>query len=354
VKGARRTLLPRLAALALAGLVAACAGQGTGHLAAPAESSASTAPAPRATVPHFTAHAIVAGDGAVLPLRVWRPEGEITAVVLALHGFNDYSNAFDGPATQWAKHGVITYAYDQRGFGKAPLRGRWAGAWRLDDDAAMASRLLRARYPGVPLYLLGESMGGAVAITAATGAAGAPRPLCDGVILVAPAVWGRDTMNIFERVGLWTADALFPGLTLTGRGLHIQASDNIPMLRALGRDPLVIKATRVDTIYGLVNLMDMALAAAPRLKEPMLLLYGQRDEIIPAAPVRLFIEHLPPAPPGVDRRVAWYGNGYHMLLRDLEAPMVARDVESWIADREAPLPSGADRGAVLGLVTASE
>jgi alpha-beta hydrolase superfamily lysophospholipase len=193
-----------------------------------------------------------------------------------------------------------------------------------------------------------------VAITAATGAAGAPRPLCDGVILVAPAVWGRDTMNIFERVGLWTADALFPGLTLTGRGLHIQASDNIPMLRALGRDPLVIKATRVDTIYGLVNLMDMALAAAPRLKEPMLLLYGQRDEIIPAAPVRLFIEHLPPAPPGVDRRVAWYGNGYHMLLRDLEAPMVARDVESWIADREAPLPSGADRGAVLGLVTASE
>ena len=72
-----------------------------------------------------------------------------------------------------------------------------------------------------------------------------------------------------------------PGLTLTGRGLKIKPSDNIAMLRALSRDPLVIKETRVDTIYGLVDLMDAALASAPLLDVPLLVMYGAKDEIVP-------------------------------------------------------------------------
>jgi alpha-beta hydrolase superfamily lysophospholipase len=207
-----------------------------------------------------------------------------------------------------------------------------------------AARLLRTRYPGVPLYVLGESMGGAVVITGVTGAAGAARPDVDGIILAAPAVWGRETMNVFERVALWTGDELFPGLTLTGRGLHIMPSDNIEMLRGLARDPLVIKETRVDSIKGLVDLMDLALAAAPRVTAPMLLLYGDRDEIVPKAPTQLWIDNLP-FRARMTRKIAWYPDGYHMLLRDLEGPAVWRDVESWIDDHAAPLPSGADRHA---------
>jgi len=265
-------------------------------------------------------------------------------VILALHGFNDYSNAFTGPAEAWAKDGIATYAYDQRGFGEAPLRGRWPGERQLTDDVATASRLLHARHPGVPLYLLGESMGGAVVIAAVTGAAGTPPPEADGIILTAPAVWGRGTMNVFERAALWTGDALFPGMTLTGRGLKIKPSDNVEMLRGLSRDPLVIKETRVDTIKGLVDLMDTALAAAPKVTAPMLLLAGDRDEVVPPGATRTWIEHLP-YQSRLTRRIALYAEGYHMLLRDLEAPLVLRDIAGWIADRGAPLPSGADRRA---------
>lgn len=297
------------------------------------------------TSPYISDNALIMDDGARLPLRAWLPAGKPRAVILALHGFNDYANAFDGPGKDWAKHGVATYAYDQRGFGKAPDRGRWVGAWRLDTDLAEASRVLRARYPGVPLFVLGESMGGAVVITAMTGAARAPRPICDGIVLVAPAVWGRVTMNIFERAALWAGNALFPGLTLTGQGLKITPSDNVPMLRALSRDPLVIKATRVDTIKGLVDLMDLALASASRLDGvPMLLLYGRHDEIVPSAPTRLFITHLPPAE-RAESRIARYDHGYHMLLRDLDAGIVIGDVASWVGDHRAALPSGADRRA---------
>jgi acylglycerol lipase len=288
--------------------------------------------------------ALIAADGTRLPLCSWLPDGPPKAVILALHGLNDYSHAFTTPGEAWAKLGIATYAYDQRGFGQAPRRGRWAGTWQLADDAATASSLLRQRYPGVPLYILGESMGGAVAITAVTGTAGAPRPPVDGIILAAPAVWGREMMTLPERVALWTGDRLFPSATFTGSGLKILPSDNIEMLRGLSRDPLVIKGTRVDAIKGLVDLMDLALASAPLLDVPTLLLYGERDEIIPHEPTERWVSELP-FEARFTRRIALYDKGYHILLRDLEAPIVWRDVASWIADHRAALPSGADRRA---------
>src|SRR5215469_3729123 len=75
---------------------------------------AATDPKPK---PHFTDTGFTAADGQVLPLRKWLPKGEVKAVLLALHGFNDYSNAFEASGEAWAKQGIATYAYDQRGFG---------------------------------------------------------------------------------------------------------------------------------------------------------------------------------------------------------------------------------------------
>src|SRR5712691_8421976 len=142
----------------------------------------------------FTDSDFIAGDGARLPLHKWLPKGRIAAVILALHGFNDYSDAFAMPAQVWAARSIATYAYDQRGFGGAPGRGLWAGEGQLAVDAIIASRILRQAHPGRPLYLLGESMGGAVALLAMTGAmsgvtaapAGKPVAAADGLILSAP------------------------------------------------------------------------------------------------------------------------------------------------------------------------
>jgi alpha-beta hydrolase superfamily lysophospholipase len=147
--------------------------------------------------------------------------GEPVAVVLALHGFDDYSNAFTMPARLWAARGIATYAYDQRGFGQAPGRGRWAGGRRLAADAITALGLLHRRYPDTPVYLLGESMGAAVAVLVAAGRTGLAPPPLAGVILVSPAVWGRQTMSFFERAGLWLAD-LMPGVHWSARALPIR------------------------------------------------------------------------------------------------------------------------------------
>lgn len=173
----------------------------------------------------------------------------------------------------------------------------------------------------------------------------------DGVILAAPAVWARATMPGYQRFALEVVAHLLPWGHLTGEGANIQASDNIEMLRALGRDPLVIKRTRVDAVYGLTDLMDRALASADRISVPLLLLYGERDEVIPQEPTLLAWNDLPAKADG-RQRLALYQDGWHMLLRDLEAETVLEDVATWIADPTAPLPSGADlrARAVLGEV----
>ncbi len=278
-------------------------------------------------------------DGVALPLRRWLPAGEPGAVILALHGFNDYSNAFDAPARAWAARGFATYAYDQRGFGEAPMPGQWAGDERLIGDLETAAALVRARHPGVPLYLLGESMGGAVVMAAATGPT---PPEADGLILAAPAVWGREAQGPLQSALLWMAVHLFPWMRFTGEGLDIKPSDNVEMLLALGRDPLVIKETRIDTVYGLVGMMDKGAEAAERLRGPALVLYGSHEEVMPQDAIVEMLRRLPPEGNPAGPRVAVYPEGWHMLLRDLQAATVHRDIAAWIADRQVPLPSGAD------------
>ncbi len=295
---------------------------------------------PPVAEPRIAGAGFIAADGARLPLRRWMPEGEVRAVILALHGFNDYSNAFDAPAKFWARHGIATYAFDQRGFGGAPHRGLWPGENTMTDDLVVLAGLLRRTHPGTPLYLLGDSMGGAVVMVTLA----RHRRLADGAVLVAPAVWGRRHMNPFQRGLLWLLSNTMPWLTLTGQGLEIKPSDNIAMLRALSRDSKVIKRTRVDAIKGLVDLMDAAYASADRIDAPLLVLYGRKDEIIPAKPS---FEVLAKLRGGAAARAALYDGGYHMLLRDLGAETAWQDVAAWIDDPLAPLPSGNEATAAF-------
>ena len=264
-------------------------------------------------------------DGLVLPMRTWAA-AHPRAIIVALHGMGDYSNAFDAPATWWASRGITTYAYDQRGFGAAPNPGLWPGDDTLRGDLDDAVRAARAKNPGLPVFALGESMGGAVLLSAL---ASARPPAIDGAILVAPAVWSRADMPLSYRVALWTVAHTLPGLALSGAGLHIWPSDNIAMLRKYSRDPLVQRTTRVDAVYGLANLMDEARKAPAHLdalEPPLLLLYGRNDQVIPAPPTEATIAALGPRV-----EVHRYDHGYHMLLRDLDGALVWADVADWIA-----------------------
>jgi alpha-beta hydrolase superfamily lysophospholipase len=274
---------------------------------------------------------LIARDGLPLPLRHWEAQGNPRAIIVALHGMSDYSNAFDGAGKQWAASGITTLAFDQRGFGAGPHIGLWAGSDAMRADLGDAVAAAKAQHPGVPVFALGESMGGAVLLSAL--AQHDPPPL-DGVILVAPAVWSRPDMPVSYRVALFLAAHLTPGLILSNTAarqvVSIVPSDNIEMLRALGRDPLFQKKTRVDALFGLVNLMDEARTAPERMTAPppILLLTGNKDQLIPRDATNGVIAALGPR-----ATVRHYADGYHMLLRDLEGPAVNKDVADWVLAR---------------------
>jgi alpha-beta hydrolase superfamily lysophospholipase len=286
-----------------------------------------------------TADTFVMPDGMPLPYRVWLPNGAVRSVVLALHGMNDSRDAWEIPGPELAARGMAIYAPDQRGFGATATRGYWPGTQGLVDDAREMTRLLRARYPDRPFFLMGESMGAAVLMVMAT----EPHaPHVNGYVLVAPAVWGRSKMSFFLRALLWVADHTLPGLELTNRGyVKVTASDNHDALVRLSKDPLTIHGTRVDATRGLVDLMDVALAAAPRFDARALFLYGGKDDLVPKRATAATWRALP----GERTTLAYYPDHYHLALRDLGRAEIISDVVAWMKNPSAALPSGADVAA---------
>ncbi len=279
-------------------------------------------------------------DGSRLPMRKWLPPGALEGVIIGVHGLNDYSNFIRDGARFFNDHRLAVYAYDQRGFGETKTKGRWSGREIFADDLATFIGLVKAAHPDVPLYVLGDSMGGAV--TVATMVAYRPEEVA-AIILVAPAVWARSEMPFYQRFALWLGAHTIPWMKFSGKSLDIVASDNTDMLREMGKDPLVIKETRVEVLYGLANLMDQAYSFAEALHSNALVLYGQKDEIIPREPVMSFYQRLPGRTEGTQQLIL-YENGYHMLLRDLQARIVLRDIVGWI-NRRAGAVTSRQRGA---------
>jgi acylglycerol lipase len=285
-------------------------------------------------------------DGTVLPYRRWLPAGAwadvMSGVILALHGFNDSRDAWEIPAGDFVASGFGVYAPDQRGFGATDVRGQWPGTAALVDDATDAAAQVRALHPGVPLILMGESMGGAVAMCLAA----SPRaPAGARYVLLAPAVWGRAEMNLFLRSSLWLAASLLPDTAVSGGPVRVMASDNRAALIRLSRDPLTIHRTRFDTLRGLVDLMDAAATAAQAIRAPAMFLYGAHDELVPkSATLAVWRSLRDPA-----ALLAYYPDAYHLILRDLNRSGPIGDVLSWLHDPAKPLPSGADKRAIRWL-----
>jgi len=288
--------------------------------------------------PAMTPGAMVVQDGARLPYRAWSPAGEPWAVIVALHGMNDHSAAFRLAGPWWAERGIATYAYDQRGFGASPGRGIWAGEALMVEDLRTVVALVRARHPDARIAVVGESMGGAVAISAF--ASDRP-PVADQAILLAPAVWGWSSQSPLNRASLWVTARLLGSRAVEPPDWavrDIRATDNLVELIANGNDPRFIRSTRFDTLYGLVDLMESATVKLGQVTGPVALLYGANDQIIEKVPMRRALIR---AGDPENLRTAWYPDGWHLLNRDLQAGVVFADIEALLRDPRGPLPSGA-------------
>lgn len=282
------------------------------------------------------AETFISFDGAELGLTAWEAaRGDPEIVIVGVHGMNDWANAFYMAAPWWAEHGVTTYAYDQRGFGRSPGRGIWPDEDLMREDLRLAVALARVRHPEAKVAVVGISMGGAVAMTAF----GSDNPPdADMLLLSGPGLRGWGALPLSYRPSLWIASRVRPGWVVTPpKGVKIEPTDNVEMLQEIWSNPNMLRENRIDQVHGVVTLMENAHRAAPSLPEsvPTLVTYGAKDIVIPPNAMKRTATVLPQH---VETR--YYERGYHMLLRDLQAETVWQDMLKFIQDPVAEPPSG--------------
>ena len=261
--------------------------------------------------------------------RVWEATGEPRGIIVALHSFGDHAAAFNLSAPAFADAGYSVYAFDQAGFGDRNVNDRWAGEARLVEDAAALIQRLADRYPDRPLYLLGESLGGGVAMLVATRHPALP---VDGLILAAPAVREGIRLRYGWNVLIAAAATVAPGYRLT-----VSRPPDDPKLapqaaRRLAEDPQVMRRVRLDAYQGLIRLADHASDAAPALSIPTLVLYGGQDTSVPAVSIRRLNGHL-----GNHGSYRFFADGPHLLLQGRHWPRVVDAIVAWLpATSELP------------------
>jgi acylglycerol lipase len=262
--------------------------------------------------------AVSVPDLDALAMTRWPSDGPPRAVILALHGFGDAGPlTFAAAAAHWSERGIAVYAPDHRGFGANFSRKRWPGADALISDAVAHSRQLRASHPGLPLVVVGHSMGAGIALAAAAQGLEA-----DALVLAGPAIAGGPALSPIARASARALAAIAPDRRWTGRGLvDIQPTDNFDTLIAVATDPRHFGDPSSREILGLVEIMDRAAAAAPAVTTPTWTLMGAQDEILRPERVRSVHDTIPG---GVGFRL--YPDGWHWLFRDLQAPLVWREV----------------------------
>jgi alpha-beta hydrolase superfamily lysophospholipase len=296
---------------------------------------AACAPAPEPPArPEVSRRAAPETASESLILTHWDTTGSPRAVILALHAFGDAGTlAFDEAATYWAGRGIVVYALDQRGFGGNASRRDWPGPQALVADAVDVSRRVAARHPDLPLVVVGHSMGAGVAL------AGVPAGLrADGLVLAGPAIAGGDALNPVYRAGAWALATALPERRWTGGDLvRIQVSDNAEALERVRRDPRFFGDPSSRELYGLVQLMDAAAAAAPAVTVPTLTLMGAHDEVLRPDLVRRVHDRIPGASGYI-----LYPEGWHWLFRDLHGAQVWADVADFalsVRPRDQAQPS---------------
>jgi acylglycerol lipase len=292
-------------------------------------------PSPRRRThePRLDDETLITSDGASLPLVSWQPAGAVDGVVLGLHGYGDYRRAFSLAGPWFGDRGLALYAYDQRGFGETESRGLWPGLDALIEDLADAVAALRERHEGIPLMVLGESMGGSVAL----GALGTGRVSgVNRLILAAPGVRGNIPLRQLHDLALRLAVLALPWLAVE---LRRGARPWLAPAEAarLAEDPLVLRALSVGTYDGLIELAELASAEPQVDLPPTFLMHGALDRTVPRSAIHALAEVLGDA---VTLRL--YPERHHLLLHEVDVERVLADCLSWIKGR--PPGNGAADG----------
>jgi alpha-beta hydrolase superfamily lysophospholipase len=259
-------------------------------------------------------------DGFELFVRRW-PAAERRGAVLLLHGLGEHGGRYAHVAAALNGLGLEVWCHDQRGSGRA--KGKRGDIPRHDallDDAKLAFDRLAAETGEKP-FLLGHSMGGAIAARAVTGGWINPR----GLVLSSPSL--RANMTAFQRFQVALGRRLTPGLALP-HGLPVKYISRDPQTVAKYlKDPLVHGKISPRLAHFIVEAGECSRRDAAKLNTPTLLLVAGADRVVNPDGAREFAAAAPPELVTLH----WYGDFYHEVFNEpaTERARVLSDLRAW-------------------------
>ena len=267
-----------------------------------------------------------AGSGGLELFRQsWRPAGTPKAVLVNLHGLGDHSGLYPELVEYMVARELAVHTYDLRGNGRSAGQRAYVESWdEYVEDLTRFLHLVDQDDPGRPLFLLGNSMGGLIALDYASrrpsglrGVIAVSAPLGDLSVPAPLLALGRIMSRVWPRFSLET------GMDLTG----------------LARDPTVAEQILTDPLFhrrGTARLSTEVTATIARVQGgagsfevPLLVLHGSDDRMVSPAGSRRFAASAGSA----DKQLIEYPGGYHALFADYGREQVLADVAHWIEAR---------------------
>ncbi len=266
---------------------------------------------------------LAGAGGATLFHQGWLPEGDPVAVVMISHGLGEHAGRYGNVVEALVPAGYAVYGLDHRGHGRSSgprAHIRRYGDFLADFDAFR--RHVAARHPGLPLFLLGHSMGGNIAL----GYALEHQEGLRGLVLSGPALTVPDDVPPLLLQLSGVLGRLAPRLRATG----LDAT-------RISRDPAVIAAYRSDPLVfsgkftaGLGSALLVAMRSFPDrvsgLRLPLLILHGTADELADPSGSRM----LEARAGSSDVTARYYPGLYHEVFNEPERGEVLAELKAWL------------------------
>lgn len=258
--------------------------------------------------------------------RFWSASGDASAVVLISHGLGEHSGRYEHVAQAFTEKGLHVFALDHIGHGHSP--GKRVYIDRFSDLTVGVSEMrdhIERQLTGLPVFLLGHSLGGLIAASVVLGA----HARYAGLLLTAPAFGVPTVPPTWQLILLRVLSAVAPTL----KAHEIDASK-------ICRDSRVVDAYTADPLVNhqniparmVVSLFDESarvLASAGTISLPTLLLHGTEDTLTSLSASQAFVSELG----SNDSRLTVYEGLYHELFNEPEKETILQTCNQWISDR---------------------
>jgi acylglycerol lipase len=264
--------------------------------------------------------------GIELYWQAWLPSSEARAVIVISHGVSEHSARYAHVGERLAGAGYAAYAVDHRGHGRSQGKRVMVDADDVVADLRAFIDLAAARHPGRPVFLLGHSMGAAIAIACAV----RHQDALEGLLL-SGALADPDAASPVTRALSRVLSKLTPGLGVYQLDAS-RISRDPEVVRAYEQDPLVHRGKLpARTVAELTGAVARFPEEVPTLRLPLLVMHGGSDSLTAPAGSRMVHERASSS----DKTLEVYDGLWHEILNEPEKERVISEMIEWLDARSA-------------------